>query len=159
MGVALIDWKGSEVREHVVEAARIGIDETMADAVRKARANHPHYPPASAPGERYASRTGDNVADITIKVPASHDGLHIRGVWGSTNHLSLYLEIGTSRKASGFPRAQERAAAAGGDMWAVPPPSEPPQMAARYTLRPAASMAYKLLPVRMGIAFRGEEML
>lgn len=155
----VLDWKGPTVRRHVEAACIIGVDATMADAVRKAKQDHGSYPPASAPGERYANRTGFETAAMTIKAPAAPFGAHVRGAWGNDANTSLYVEIGTSRKGSGAPRAEERAAEGGGDMWAIPPPSSPPQMAARYTIRPAAQQANSLLAVRIGAAYRGEEML
>jgi hypothetical protein len=152
----VLDWKGREVRDRVAAAAVAGVDATMADAVRKAKANHRQYPPASAPGERYANRTGAESASMTIKEPAVEEGGVVRGTWGADADSSLYVEIGTSRKRSGFPRAEVRAAEGEGDMWAIPPPSAPPQMAARYTLRPAAQMANQLLAARIAAAFMGE---
>ncbi len=154
-----IDWKGPEVRDKVAAAAIAGVDFTMEDAVRKSKANHVAYPPASLPGERYANRTGSETASLTVKDPAGIVGARVRGTWGADNDTSLYVEIGTSRKGSGAPRAEIRAAEGGGDMWAIPPPSNPPQMAARYTLRPAASQANRLLAARIGMAFRGEELV
>lgn len=155
--MVLVDWKGAAVRQHVAEACRLGVDATMDDAVRKARAGHPEYPPSSRPGAPYANRSGSLVSGTVVKVKALLEGSRIRGVWGNLRDYSLFVEIGTSRDDSGFPRAQARAAEGAGDMWAIPPPSEPPRMAARFTLRPAASLAYKKLGARIGAFFRGEE--
>lgn len=153
MAVPVLKWNGAAVRRRVARAAAVGIDETMEEGVRLSKAGHPDYPPASAPGERYASRTGSNVAAIRIKVAAVEAGTKVSGLWGSDDDVSLFLEIGTSRKNSGAPRAAERAAAGGGDMWAIPPPASPPQMAARLTLRPSAQVAYTGLARRIAIAY------
>lgn len=154
MATPVLRWKGREVRDRVRRAAETGVDETMEEAVRLSKLGHPDYPPASEPGERYASRTGANVAEIRIKMPAVEEGTFVRGLWGSEDDVSLFLEIGTSRKASGFPRAAQRAAEGHGDMWAIPPPSSPPQMAARPTLRPSAQIAYDGLARRIAIAYQ-----
>jgi hypothetical protein len=157
--MATLDWKGADVRRRVAAACVVAVDATLADGVRKAKADHPGYPPASAPGERYASRTGFLLGSTTIQEPAVLAGAHVRGTWGSDANYALYVELGTSRKESGYPRAQVRAAESGGDMWAIPGPSDPAQMAARYTLRPAAQEANSLLGVRIGLAYRGEQMV
>lgn len=156
---ARLNWKGDEIRRKVAAAAALGVDRTLADAVRKAKADHPAYPPASAPGERFATRTGFLEGSIKIVAAAAPAGPLIGGQWGADANYALYVELGTSRKGSGAPRAQVRAAEGGGNMWAIPGPASPPQMAARYTLRPAATEAYRLLPMRIGAAFRGEELL
>ena len=152
---ATLDWKGPEVRRKVAGACVLAVDATMADGVKKAKADHPGYPPASRPGERYASRTGFAVASTTIKAAAVLIGAHVRGTWGSDDNTSLFVEIGTSRKGSGAPRADVRAAAGDGNMWAIPGPSDPAQMAARYTLRPAAQDANSLLALRIAAAYNG----
>jgi hypothetical protein len=155
----VLDWKGDDIRRKVAAAAIVGVDATLARAVDLAKADHPSYPPASQAGERYASRVGFAVASTTIKAPAVLVGAHVRGTWGADADYSLFLEIGTSRKDSGEPRADVRAAEGDGNMWAIPGPSSSPQMAARYTLRPAAAEANSLLAVRIGLAYRGEAMV
>jgi len=153
--MATIDWKGKELLTRVAAAAAAGVDATMADAVAKARANHPGYPPASRPGQRFASRTGFLENSIVISSEAKPDGLKVRGRWAAEANYALYVEIGTSRLGSGAPRAREREALGGEVMWAVPGPAHPALMAARFTLRPAASEAYRLLPARIAAVFRG----
>lgn len=155
---AVLIWKGREVREKMRAAAATGIDFTLADAARKASAHHRQYPPASAPHERFAGRTHALEDSYAIKEPAAEEGGVVRGTWGSDDDISLYVEIGTSRKRSGFPRAAVRAAEGGGNMWAIPGPSVPPQMADRRTMRPAAQEANMRLGERIGAAFRGEEL-
>jgi hypothetical protein len=44
-------------------------------------------------------------------------------------------------------------------MWSIPPPSTPPQMAARPTLRVAQDEAIPLLAARVGAAYRAEELV
>lgn len=152
-------WKGPEVREKMRAAAVAGVDFTMEDAARKAERNHREYPPSSAPHERFASRSGALAASYAVKDPAVEVAGKVRGTWGSDLRYSLFVEIGTSRKRSGFPRAEVRAAEGGGDMWAIPGPSVPPQMADRRTMRPAQAEAQRLLALRIGAAFRGEELV
>jgi hypothetical protein len=159
MSAPVLDWKGAEVRRRVAAACAVGVDATMEDAAGKARAAHPAYPPASEPGERYATRTGDLTASIGVKDPAVEIAAHVVGVWGASADDALYVEIGTSRKGSGAPRAQTRAlTGASAGMWAIPGPSDPPQMSARYYLRPAASEAYSLLGLRIAAAYQGTEL-
>ena len=156
---ARLNWRGPEVRAKMAAAAAIGIDFTNADAVKKARARHRQFPPSSEPHERFASRSGALAASYAVKEPAVEAGGRVRGTWGSDVGYSLFVEIGTSRKRSGFPHADVRAAEGGGDMWAIPGPSVPPQMADRRTMRPAAAQAQRLLAGRIGMAFRGEEII
>ena len=157
--MATLKWNGDAVRRQLAAASALGIDKTMADCVTDAKSGHEVYPPASEPGERYAIRTGHAIGATQILQPAGPDEPGtIRGRWGSTDETALFVEIGTSREDSGFPRAQEREAAADGDMHAIPPPSDPPLMAARPTLRPAADTHYPGLPSNIGRAYRGESL-
>jgi hypothetical protein len=149
-------WKGPEVRAKVVTAASVGVDATMAACVREAKADHPAYPPASEPDTRFASRTGHEVGSIVIFEEAMwRSPERIGGQWGGDSDYSLFLEIGTSIQG---PTAQARAIAADGDLSAVTPPIGP-KMAPRPYLRPAADRQYPLLGVRIGQAFRGEQVL
>lgn len=156
--MARIDWRGKQVAARVAAASTLGVDKTMSECVHDAKSGHPAYPPASEPGERYANRIGFASGSIQIFDAASFDGRKVSGSWGSGANYALYLEIGTSRKDSGFPRAQVREAEGGGDMNAIPPPSDPPLMAARPVLRPAADAIYPRLPGRIGAAYRGESL-
>jgi hypothetical protein len=157
--MARIVWNGGAIKARVSDAAALGIDKTMSDCVADARGGHEAYPPASEPGERYANRTNFAVAATDIMEPASPvgDG-HVKGRWGSRDETALFVEIGTSRKDSGFPRAQAREAAADGDMNAIPPPSDPALMEPRPTLRPAADAHYPGLSGYIGAAYRGESL-
>jgi hypothetical protein len=160
--MARLDWKGKEISAKASRAARVGVDATMAAAVHHAKANHPAYPPASRPGHRFANRTGFLDASIVIKDPASTAGWRTHGEWGATANYALYVEIGTSRDGSGAPRAETRAdAGPESGMWSIsyPSPADDPRMAPRYFLRPAASAEYGRLAVRVGAAFRGEQMV
>jgi hypothetical protein len=155
MGVATLRWNGAEVRRKIVAAAHVGVDTTMAAAVRHAAANHPGYPPASEPYERFHSRTGFEVGSIKIFDAASlRDPTVIAGQWGADASQSIYLEIGTSIAG---PTAGARALAGAGDMSAIPPPIGP-LMAPRPFLRPAADEEYPLLAARIGAVYRGESL-
>jgi hypothetical protein len=159
--VASLNWNGDQIKTRMRAAAKLGIDKTMADCVRDARSNHPAYPPVSQPGERYANRTGYDIAAIDLMEPAhtvAADSSKVTGRWGSTSEIALFLEIGTSRMDSGEPRAAEREAIGDGDMDAIPGPSDPPLMAPRPTLRPAADTHYPNLGKNIGAAYRGEKL-
>lgn len=152
------EWRGDAVRERMEKAAALGVDKTMSECVGDARSGHPAYPPASEPGERYANRTGFDTASTDILDPAHSDGTRVHGSWGALSEVALFLEIGTSREGSGMPTASEREEMGGGDMDAIPGPSEPPLMAPRPTLRPASDKHYPGLAEWIGMAFRGEEL-
>lgn len=155
MGFTL-DWKGAEVRAKVAAAATLGLDATMAEAVAIAKTDHPPYPPSSAPETPYANRTGFLTGSTTIKAAAVEVGNRISGRWGSDANYSLYVEIGTSRKSSGAPRAEVRALVGpSAGMWEIsyPSPSEHPQMAPRYYLRPAADVAYRGLAGKIALFY------
>lgn len=156
--MASIEWNGQGVSARVRAAAAAGVDKTMSECVTDARSGHPAYPPASEPGERYANRTGFDVASTDIQDHAHADVDRVHGSWGSTADYALFVEIGTSRESSGFPTAAQREAAGAGNADAIPPPSDPPRMAARPTLRPAADANYPKLPGWIGAAYRGERL-
>lgn len=152
--MATIVWKGAEVRDKVKKAAEDAIDLTVGRCVEHAEANHPEYPPASAPGGRYANRTDGETASIAVFEPAVEDGTRVRALWGANSRQSLFLEIGTSVAG---PTADERAAIADGNMDAIEAPVGP-LMAPRPFLRPAADEEYPLLAPRMGAFYRGERL-
>lgn len=156
--MASIQWNGKAISARVSAAAAAGVDKTMSECVADARSGHPAYPPASEPGERYANRTGFDAASTDIRDHARDDGGRVHGSWGSDADYALFVEIGTSREASGFPTAEEREAAGAGNADAIPPPSDPPRMAARPTLRPAADANYPKLPQWIRRAFSGERL-
>lgn len=150
--MARIDWNGKNVAAKMAAAAVLGVEKTMADCVSDARADHPPFPPASEPGERYANRTSHETGSI-MSNGAAFDGRRVVGSWGAYADYSLFLEIGTS--ISG-PTATAREIVGGGDMDLIPPP-EGPLMAPRPFLRPATDKEYPLLGARIGAYFRGEE--
>lgn len=156
--MARIEWHGDRVLAKVQAATEIGIDQTMAECVADAKTDHGTYPPASAPGEKYANRTAHEVGAIQILegptgiAGSGLDGKIVRGRWGSLSNISLFLEIGTSVEG---PTAFAREQAAGGNMNAVTPP-DGPLMAPRPTLRPAADTHYPLLRSRIRAALQGE---
>lgn len=151
----------TEVMKRVRASVALAIDDTMAKCVVDARADHPPYPPASKPYERYANRTTFLTNSIALLDGARPVGpVRITGSWGAHAGTAVFLEIGTSRKESGAPRAQVRAERAGGDPALITPP-EPvghPQMAPRPFLRPAEERHYPLLALRCAAAFNGLEL-
>lgn len=166
--MAKIVWKGDEVRAKVAAAAAVGIDATMDACVDHAKENHPAYPPASEPYERYANRTAAETGSIRILDNANGiagamiDGASVHGEWGATMNYSLFLEIGTSVTG---PTATERmeAGAYEGPFdptleagWPGVAGPEGPLMAPRPFLRPAADEEYPLLAARIGASYRGE---
>jgi len=68
-----IDWKGDDVRRHVEDAARKGIDDTMAASSIEAKTNHPGW----------KNITGTAEGSIGITQPAHKEGGLIVGRWGS----------------------------------------------------------------------------
>lgn len=157
MGTFTLDWKGDEVRRHVAEASVIGVEATMEEGVAIARSGHPEFPPASAPDTRYANRTLELMGSTSVKDHAHLRGAKVVGVWGADANYALYVELGTSRKDSGAPRAQIRALRGPElGMWEItyPSPNEHPLMAPRYTLRPAADEAYRGLVRRIRTAYQ-----
>lgn len=150
--MAKIDWKGKQVAAKVAAASVLGVEKTMAECVSDARANHPVFPPASEPYERYANRTGFETGAIRSN-GASFDGRKATGTWGAYTNYALFLEIGTSVAG---PTATDREIAGGGDMDAIPPPIGP-LMAPRPYLRPASDAEYPLLASRIAAYYNGQE--
>lgn len=68
-----INWKGADVRRRVEDAARMGIDDTMAAAGIEAKANH----------SGWKNITGNAEGSISITEPAHKEGGAILGRWGS----------------------------------------------------------------------------
>ena len=130
----------------------LAVEKTMAECVSDAKSDHPVFPPASLPYERYANRTGFETGAIRSN-GATFDGRRTIGTWGAYANYALFLEIGTSVTG---PTATEREIAGGGDMDAIPPPIGP-LMAPRPFLRPASDKEYPKLATRIGAYFRGEE--
>lgn len=147
--MAKLNWKGAQLRAKIAEATLIALDRTMSEAVSEAKRQHPWH-----------NRTGWLEASTWMMGPATIDGAKVTGRWGSTANYALYLEIGTSRRGSGAPRAEARKAMAGGNMNEISPPLplDHPLMRPHPYLRPAADRQYRLLRVRIGQAMRGEEL-
>lgn len=149
--MARLDWKGGKLAAKVGAASVIGTDATMAACVGTAKAEHPWH-----------NRTGFEEGSIQILpnavgiAGAELKGSKVSGRWGALGGYSIYLEIGTSREDSGAPRAEERAAAAGGNMDAIAPPLplDHPLMEGRPFLRPAADEHYRLHAMRVRQALR-----
>lgn len=155
--MAIIRWNGGAIMAKMAAASALAVDRTMALCVQDAKDDHPIYPPASEPYERFAIRTAPGGLDDSIRIieGARPDGLRINGQWGSLMNYALYLEIGTSRWGE---TAEERALQGGGNMSLIPPPLGP-LMAPRPYLRPASDREYPLLATRIRQAFSGEEMV
>jgi hypothetical protein len=153
--MATLRWYGGRVADKMAYAAALGIDRTMAEAVSNAKDNHPSWPPASEPYERFHSRTGYTVNSIQIIEPGHLDAKSVHGQWGSRSKVSLFLEIGTSTDG---PTVEERVDAAGGNFGMITP-AIGPLMAPRPFLRPAMDLEYPRLAARIGAAFRGQEMI
>lgn len=68
-----LDWRGDEVRRRLEEAARKGIDDTMAAATIGAKQSHPGW----------RNRTGTAEGSIRITRPARKQGAATVGRWGS----------------------------------------------------------------------------
>lgn len=149
--MARLNWNGGKLAAKVATASVIGTDATMAACVGTAKAEHP-----------WRNRTGFEEGSIQILPNAAGvagagiDGDKVAGRWGALGGYSIYLEIGTSREGSGAPRAEERAAAAAGNMNAITPPLplDHPLMEARPFLRPAADQHYPLHATRIRQALR-----
>lgn len=150
--MAAFKWNGKEIAAKAAEAAVMGVERTMAECVSDARSDHPPFPPASEPYERYANRTGFETGAIKSN-GAHYDGVRVVGTWGAYTNYALFLEIGTSVAG---PTATEREETGAGDMDAIPPPIGP-LMAPRPFLRPATDREYPLLASRIASYFRGEE--
>lgn len=147
-----LDWKGATIKTRVGRASKLGIDATMGECVATSKIIHPWH-----------NRTGFEEGSIQVLpgedgTPGAHIAPgEVAGEWGALANYSLFLEIGTSREDSGAPRAEEREAAAGGNMDAIAPPEpeDDPLMRPRPFLRPSADEHYPLLPARIRTALSG----
>lgn len=82
-----LKWFGDRIAAQVMEASTIGIDKTLADCVRFAKANHP-----------WENQTGTAEGSIRIVQEAQPKGAAVAGQWGSTTvRYFIYLELGTSK--------------------------------------------------------------
>lgn len=153
--MAVFEWYGDRIMEKARTASMVAIDHTIAACVSDSKDDHPGWPPTSEPFERFASRTGFAVGSFQIFEVAHPTGPNeIHGTWGSDGNYLLFLEIGTSRVGA---TAEERAAAAAGDIEAIAPP-EDPLMEARPWADPAMDRHYPLLAGRIAAVFRGESL-
>lgn len=82
-----LTWRGEQVKRHVREAARLGVQSTLEDAVQRARKRHPGW----------KTRTGRLEASIQIfSIRETFRG-GIVGIWGSDEVYARYQEFGTAR--------------------------------------------------------------
>lgn len=145
-----LTWRGDEIKRKTREAAMLGIDQTLAECVTGAKADHPAFPPASEPFTPWANRTTAMTRSIRIFSAAAPSGPHtITGSWGSDMRYALYLEIGTSDSG---PTATERMLAADGDPDLIAPEIGP-LMARRHAMLPSADREYPKLAERIATNF------
>lgn len=79
-----VNWRGDGVRRRVDEAARKGIDDTMAAAAIEGKRSHPGW----------RNRTGTAEGSIAIYQPARKQGSATVGRWGSRGvNYFIFLEI------------------------------------------------------------------
>lgn len=79
-----VNWKGDEVFKQTVEAAKKGIDKTLADCVNGAKGEH-----------TFVNRTGVLEGSIQSRA-AKVVGSIVRGVWGSFGvAYAIFIETGT----------------------------------------------------------------
>jgi len=90
-----LKWFGPRVIAEVNEAAKQGINKTMADAAIVARLNHPGW----------SNRTGKAEGSITLIASAEEISGVITGKWGSQGvNYMIFLELkhgGALREAAG----------------------------------------------------------
>lgn len=70
-----LDWRGDDVKAKVARAATAAINETLAECVSYAKANH------SVLG--WVNRTGNAEGSIQVTQVAAREGARIVGRWGS----------------------------------------------------------------------------
>lgn len=81
-----LDWRGRAVSEKVKAAAIVGVNSTMAAAVRHAKSNHP-----------WQNRSLRLERNIKISINAAPKGRGVSGTWGVTNvKYALALEKGAT---------------------------------------------------------------
>lgn len=107
------DWHGDDIRARVEEAARMGINRTMALCVAEAKENHP-----------FTNRTGTAERSIRIAAAAKTTDNVTVGIWGSVSVIYFkYLELGTAitrSRTSIFNRLRgnpDKKKNAGADSW------------------------------------------
>ena len=84
--MALI-WRGKQVDDLMVKAAKFGVDKIIEDASIHARNNHP-----------WRNRSGILEGSIRPVIRAREQGNMIVGLWGSVDvRYAIFLELGTMR--------------------------------------------------------------
>lgn len=130
-------WNGDAITRRMRDAQTLGVNATMSDAVRHAKANHP-----------WQNRQGRLEASINIVEPAREDGAGVVGTWGSTDvRYALIHELGgvivpVRAKALKIPQPD-------GSFRFVKSVKIPP----RPYLRPAADATYPQLAAKIRTAF------
>lgn len=95
-------FRKAAVKQNAINAAKAGIDQTMAEAVQSAKSNHPGW----------QNRTGTAEGSIQMR-PAEVSGNVVRGTWGSFDvKYFIHLEMidSTLRRAAdnAYPKLQQR---------------------------------------------------
>ena len=82
-----LKWHGDAIQRRAREAAKQGVDATMAACVIHAKTHHP-----------FTNRTATAEGSINIYQYATAQGATVRGLWGSADVLYfIFLELGSSR--------------------------------------------------------------
>lgn len=131
-------WKGQALTEKMRQAQILGVNATMSEAVKHAKANHP-----------WQNQTGVLEGSIDIAEPAAPDGQGVEGRWGSKDvRYALIHELGgviVPKRAEALAIPQED----GGVIFV-----KSVKIPARPYLRPAADFTYPLLADKIRAAFR-----
>lgn len=131
-------WKGKALTERMRQAQILGVNATMSEAVKTAKANHP-----------WQNRTGVLEGSIDIAEPAVPQGGGVAGKWGSKDvRYALIHELGgviVPKNAAALAIPQE-----GGGVVFVKSVTIP----ARPYLRPAADTTYPLLADKIRRAYQ-----
>ena len=80
----MLKWNGDAIKRKWAEAAKIGVDKTMSEAVIEAKRNHPGW----------KNVTGFAEGSIGIVGFAEAQGSRVRGLWGSSScSYMIWLEL------------------------------------------------------------------
>lgn len=86
-----LEWRGDDVKRHVLQATLGGMDETLAACVRTAK-------PMYRPGHGLVTATLQGSIQMR---PAQLRGDVVVGVWGSFDvNYAIYVEMGTGKMAA-----------------------------------------------------------
>lgn len=89
----MLKWRGDAVRKRVANAVRLGIDDTLVDAVPEAKRRTPVV----------TGLLQGSIMAEPARVEGGGGGERIRGRWGSFDvEYALPVEVGTSRRQGRF---------------------------------------------------------